>query len=149
MFFHALSIHVRCRNDDSVTIVTKCLTGAGRKEHVFRCLAYTVHVYCLTFTLFLQFATNVQFVWPGYHVIAVALRQGGLVLVTSVSLTPKSRVTECVVSRMQWTNLPSVLTYSALKVKFGRNFLMVEAWFERQIFRRWRAVHDGKTLVSI
>ena len=80
----------------------QCLIGAGRNGNVFRCLVYT----CALFDFHLEFAPNVQFVWPGYHVTAVALRRGGMVLATSVSLTPSTNVTEWVVSRVQWIDLP-------------------------------------------
>ena len=56
--------------------------------------ALSIHVHCLLSTLFLECAPNVQFVWPGFHVAAVALRRGGMVLATSVSLTPTTNVTE-------------------------------------------------------
>ena len=48
--------------------------GVGLNDNVLRCLAYTCAL--LTFTLSVEFAPNVQSVWPGYRVNAFALRQG-------------------------------------------------------------------------
>ena len=86
------------------TVRNPCLIGAGRTAMFFAALP--IHVHYLTSTLFLEFAPNVQFVWPGFHVTAVALRQGGMVLATSVLLTPTTNVTEWVISRVQRIDLP-------------------------------------------
>ena len=68
---------------------------------------------------------------------------GRMVLGISVSLTPTPSVTACVVSRIQCTDEPYCFDLLCAEANSCRCTLMVAAWFERQIFRRWRTVHDG------
>ena len=144
MFFHTLSIHVRCRNDDCVTVVTNAWLAQVGTAMFFDALS--IHVHCLISTLFLECAPNVQSVWPGYHVAAVALRRGGMVLATSVSMTPTTNVTEWVVSRVQWIDM---LYCSALLCAWSESLpLLFDGWS-----MVWPAnllsMTNGKTLVFV